>query len=192
MLPGIIYGHGQDPEAISVSAHELQLALRHGVRLLGLKIDGQDSQYLIKEVQYDHLQKSPIHFDLARVDLDERVHVAVSIELKGTPKGVSEGGVVEHLMDAVEVECLASNIPDGLHPSVVHLDIGDALLVKDLDLPEGVVPMGDPEAKVALVRLLAEQVEEEAPEEGAETEAAQPERIGRVAETGEDSDAKSK
>lgn len=191
MLPGIIYGHGQEPEAIAVSAHELVLSLRHGVRLLGLKLDGKESQYLIKEVQYDHLQKEPIHLDLARVDLNERIKVAVSIELRGTPKGVAEGGVVEHLMDEVEVECLASNIPAALHPSVVHLGIGDALLIKDLDLPEGVVPVDDPEAKVALVRVLAEKLEEEATEEGAETDAAEPERIGRVAETPED-DAKSK
>lgn len=186
MLPGIIYGHGEEPEAIAISAHEMMLSLRDGVRLLGLKLDGKEKQYLIKTVQYDHLQKDPIHFDLARVDMHERIKVAVSIELKGTPKGVAEGGVVEHLMDAVEVECLASNIPAGLHPSVVHLGIGDALFVKDLDLPEGVVPTVDPETRIALVRVLAEKAEEETTEEAAE--AAEPERIGRVAETPEGKD----
>ena len=190
MLPGIIYGHGEEPEAFAVPVQEFILSLRGGVRLLGLKLDGKESQYLIKEVQYDHLQKSPIHLDLARVDMHEKVKVAVSIELRGTPKGVADGGVVEHLMDAVEVECLASNIPAALHPSVVHLGIGDALLIKDLDLPEGVVPVADLETKIALVRVLAEQPEEEEPEEGAETDAAEPERIGRVAETPDDKDKK--
>jgi len=191
MLPGVIYGHGQPPESIAVSAHELELELQHGARLLGLKLDGSESQYLIKEVQYDHLQKVPIHLDLARVNLNERVQVAGAIELRGTPKGIHEGGVLEHLMDELEVECLASNIPGALHPSVVHLGVGDALLVKDLEMPEGVTFLSDPEARVAMVRVLVEKAEEE-PEEGAEVEAAEPERIGRVAQTDEDKKDESK
>ena len=189
MLPGIIYGHGLAPEAIAVSAHELQLELHHGARLLGLDLDGRRSQYLIKDVQYDHLQKNPIHLDLARVDMHERVQVAVSIELRGTPQGVHEGGILDHLMDEVEVECLASNIPGVLRPSVVHLGVGDSLLVKELELPEGVKALSDPEAKVAMVRVLVEKPEAEAPTDGAEAETAEPERIGRVAESAEDKDS---
>ena len=180
-LPGIIYGHGETPEPISVSAHDLQVHLQHGARILKVEVDGRASQYLIKEVQYDHLQKDPVHFDLARVDVDERVQVEVAIELRGTPAGVNNGGILEPLRDTLKIDCLALEIPDTLRPSVAHLDIGDTLLVKDLELPSGVVVLDDPQEKVAMVRVLAIHTEVEEAEE--EAGPAEPERIGRVAET---------
>lgn len=182
-LPGIIYGHGEVPEPIAVSAHDMQIHLHHGARVLNIEIDGQGTKYLIKEVQYDHLQKDPIHFDLARVDLDERVRVEVAVEMRGTPEGIHEGGILEQLRDVLHVECLALEIPETLNPSVAHMKVGDVLLVKDLSLPPSVTVLDDPEDKIAMVRVLASHVEEEAEEE--EAGSAEPERIGRVAETEE-------
>lgn len=190
-LPGVIYGHGEPPVSCSVSSHDLQVHLRHGVRVLTLDLEGKSKQYLIKAVQYDHLNKDPIHFDLARVDLDERVHVKVGIELHGTPKGLSEGGILDQLLDELEIECLALEIPGKFHLPVSQLGVGDSASVKDLELPEGVSTLVDPETKIALVRTLAAEaeVEEEATEEAG---SAEPERIGRVAETEEkDTETKS-
>jgi large subunit ribosomal protein L25 len=150
--------------------------------MLQVKLGRREKQYLIKEVQYDYLDHTPIHLDLARVDLDERVKVRVGIELRGVPKGVSEGGVLDQHLADLEVECLVTEIPDTLHPIVLELGLEESLLVKDLELPSGVVALADPEERVATVKPLLvtpEPEEAEAAEEpAAETE--EPQVIGRV------------
>ncbi|UCE59552.1 MAG: 50S ribosomal protein L25 [Phycisphaerales bacterium] len=178
-MPGIIYGHGEPPDSISLHAHDVEVALAHGVRVLEVDLRGASQQYLIKDVQYDHLDAAPIHIDLTRVDLDERVTVRIGIELKGVPKGVSEGGVLDQLMADIEVDCLVTEIPDTLHPVVTHLGVGESLLVQDLELPPGVTAHADADAGVAMVRALAVAEEPEMPEEVPE-ETEEPERIGRV------------
>lgn len=179
-LPAVIYGHGEAPESVALIFHDVEVALSHGARMLRVDIDGRSSQYLIKEVQYDYLNHTPIHLDLTRVDLDERVKVRVGIELRGVPKGVSDGGTLElHLAD-LEVECLAAQIPETLHPLVVDLGLGDSLMVKDLELPPGVTAMIDGEERVATVRAVLEVEEEAEASEKDEGESAEPERIGRV------------
>lgn len=190
-LPAVIYGHGEDPEHISLAQHDVEVSLAHGARTLDVKLGGKTTQYLIKEVQYDHLDATPIHLDLARVDLDERVKVMVSIELRGVPKGVTEGGVLDQMLQEIEVECRVTDIPDTLHPFVTELLVGDALLVKDLELPPGVTPLADGGDRVAMVKALAIAAEPEAEgEEGEETQ--QPEMIGRVKKDDEDDAKKSK
>lgn len=188
-LPAIIYGHGETPAPISLAAHEVEIALAHGARTLDVQFGGETKPYLIKEVQYDHLQVSPIHMDLARVDLTERVRVSVGIQLRGVPKGVAEGGVLDQQMGEIEVECVVTNIPDTLHPNVMHLGVGESLLVKDLKLPEGVTPLADPNDRIATVRVLAEEAPTAAAPVEGET-AAEPERIGRVRKDEEAEEAK--
>jgi len=175
----VIYGHAEKPETVSVDRHEFDVALAHGARTLALEVEGSTLQYLIKEVQYDHLGIQPIHIDLMRVDVDERVRVSVQVELRGVPKGVTEGGTLDQLLSEVEIECLALAIPEKLQMLVSHLGIGEFLYVKDLELPDGVSALTDGDHPVATVRVL---VEEEAPEEveAGEEKGGEPERIGRV------------
>jgi large subunit ribosomal protein L25 len=144
-------------------------------------MNGEVKPYLIKEVQYDHLADTPIHMDLARVDLHERVRVRIGIELRGVPKGIHDGGVLDQSMGQIEIECVVTEIPDTLHPVVTHLGLGESIYVKDLLLPPGITPIADPNDRVATVRKLAEEV----PAVVAVTEevagaVAEPERIGRI------------
>ncbi len=190
-LPAIIYGHGETPEAVSIDRHELEVTLAHGARTLELEIAGAGTtQYLIKEVQYDHLDHTPIHLDLTRVDIDERVTVRVGIELKGTPKGVSDGGIVDQHLADIEVECRVADIPETLHPIITELGLGESLLVKDLDLPADVTAIPNGDERVATVRVLATIAESEEVTEGEEGE-AQPEVIGRTRKDDEDAASKS-
>jgi large subunit ribosomal protein L25 len=179
-LPAILYGHGLDPVAMSLPLHDLQVALDHGARTLEVDLDGKEEQCLIKEVQYDHLQATPMHVDLMRVYRDEHVRVEVGIELKGIPAGVHDGGFLDQVMAKLPIDCLVTGIPQTLHPVVTHLALGDALYVRDLQLPPGVVALADPDERVAVVRLAAAHRAEaqEAPPEGAEP--TQPEIIGRA------------
>ncbi len=189
-LPVVIYGHGEPVETVSILRHDVEVALAHGARVLAVDHGGTSKQYLIKDVQYDHLDTTVIHVDLTRVDLNERVKVRIGIEVRGVPKGISEGGVLDQVMPDIEVECLVIEIPGTLHPMVAHLEVGDSLVVKELELPPGVVALDDPEAQVATVRALAiAAVSEEAEEEG-EEEADQPERIGRVRKEDEEGSTK--
>ncbi len=180
MLPVVIYGHGEPPESVALNQHEVELALKHGARTLKVDVRGEAKPYLIKAVQYDHFADTPIHLDLARVDLNERVRVKVGIELRGVPKGVADGGVLDQSMGQIEIECLVTDIPDTLHPLVTQLGLGESMHVKDLQLPPGVVAIADPNDRIATVRKILEETTAVAPVEGAEAAVAEPERIGRI------------
>ena len=190
-LPGIIYGHGETPQRpISMFTREIVVHLEHGARVLKVTGDGQNANCLIKAVQYDYLNKDPIHIDLTRVNVDEQVTVDVAIELRGTPKAIADGAHLETMKDSLSVSCLAINIPETLHPSIAEMGVGDVLLVKDIELSDGVTALDDPEDKVALVRMPTAEVETEEGEE--EESPAEPERIGRVADKEESGDSDSK
>ncbi len=183
-LPVIIYGHGETPETLSLDLHDVVVALAHGARTLQVKLGRKTKQYFIKDVQYDYLDDTPIHLDLARVDLDERVKVRIGIELRGVPKGISEGGVLDQHLADLEVECLVTEIPETLRPVVTNLGLGDSLLAKDIELPSGVVVLTNLDERVATVRALLEAPEPEAEEEGEEG-TPEPKMIGRTAKEDE-------
>lgn len=179
-LPGIIYGHGQKPEAVAVPAHELSTHLEHGAHVFELKIDGGKRQVLIKDVQLAPVNAEPIHVDFTLVDLSERVEVTVPIEIKGTPAGTREGGIFEQYLVDVEIECMVSDIPDAVRVVIDELKIGDSLHVSDLKLPEGMTAVTSSETIVCAVHAKAAEVEEEvvSEEEGEE----EPEIIKRKKE----------
>ena len=175
-VPAILYGHKEEPVAVSLPAHDLAVALGHGAHLLELDVKGSSTRCLIKDVQYDHLDEDPIHVDLVRVSLDERVQVVMPIELRGVPAGVNEGGVLDQILGEVEVDCLVTEIPEAIRVRVTSLGLNESLRLKDLDLPEGVRALAEPDDPVCTVRPLGEEPEEEAVAEKGE---AEPEVIGR-------------
>jgi len=178
-LPAVVYGHGEAVQAISVVQRDFELAQAHGVHALKVDIGGKEEQCLIKDVQYDFLGTTPIHLDLNRVNLDERVRVKVGIELRGTPKGATHGGTLDQHMAEIELECLVSAIPEMLQPLVTELEVGDSLWVKDLALPEGVQALTGGDERVATVHAIASDDETTEGDES-EADSTEPERIGRV------------
>lgn len=182
LVPAVIYGHNQPTEMIAVSRHDLLLALQHAQHVVKVSVDQKETQYLLKEVQYDHLHQMPIHADLMRVDVHERVHVNVDIELRGEPHGVHEGGELIQILTGLDVECPLLNIPEVLRIKVDHLGVGQALHVREVELPEGVTTRHSPDDVIATVRArrggLGGGEEEVAAE--AEEGAAEPEVIGRA------------
>ncbi len=181
LIPAVVYGHGEAPETIALVRHDLDLALENHSHVIEVKLDARSERYLIKEVQYDHLQKDALHVDLMRVDAEERVEVKVAIELKGTPIGVREGGELHHLITDLDIECGLLEIPDVIRVNVADLAIGQALHVGELQLPPGVKALDSPDTVVCAVRL--KKVAAAAPAAAPEGEAApaEPEVIGRVA-----------
>lgn len=167
-IPAVVYGHKQEPVAVSLDKHDFTEAVHHGHRLLDVQIKSRKEKVIIKDLQYDHLGKEIIHADLMRVSATERVKVEVPIELKGTAKGTHEGGIVEEHLDHLEVECKVTEIPDRITIRVTELGVGDNIHASDIELPDGVKLITDPEALVAACHVVAaaktaEEAEEEVP-----------------------------
>ncbi len=180
-LPAIIYGHGEGVQTVTLEHHEVAVALHHGAHTLHIEFAGKSQQCLIKDVQYDHMGTTPVHMDLTRVDLDERVKVTVGIELRGTPKGATHGGLLDLHMSAIELECRVTDIPEVVRPIVTELEVGDSLMIKDLDLPEGVVATGEPNERIVTIHAPVTDTDDDAEAtEESEASEVEPERIGRV------------
>jgi large subunit ribosomal protein L25 len=177
-LPAVVYGHGQVPESLSVPLHDLVGLLEHKTHVLELVVAKERQQVLIKDVQFDYLGTTPIHVDFARVSLTERVEVSVPLDLRGTPVGVTDGGILDHSLVDLEIECLVTEIPESIRVNVAELKIGDFLHVRDLTLPENITAVTPADTIVCSVRAKAEEVEEAAAPAGEEG-AVEPEIIGR-------------
>ena len=179
LVPAVIYGHGQAPETVALSLHDTVLALERTAHVIKLKIDAAEQQYLIKDVQYDHLQKTPLHVDLMRVDLSERVQVKVPIELRGRPKGSAEGGTLVQVLTELEVECLLLQIPDNIRAKVDHLGLNEMLHVRDIQVPPDVKVLHNPDDTVAVVHPPRGTTTEELAVTGEEAATAEPEVIAK-------------
>ncbi len=169
-IPAIVYGHKQEPVAISLDARNFVERLHHGHRLMDVQVGQKKEKMIVKDLQYDYLGKNIIHADLMRVSVTEMVKVTVPIELKGAgaAKGMHEGGIIEAHADHLEIECKATDIPEAIAVSVKEVGVGDALHASDIELPDGVELVSSPEMLVVTCQLVAaakttEQVEEEMP-----------------------------
>jgi large subunit ribosomal protein L25 len=182
-VPGVIYGHKEAVVPVTLPKRELVGYLDHGAHLFALSLEGKNENVLVKDVQYDHLGIEVLHVDFARVDLNERVEVTVPLVLKGDPKGEEEGGVLQQIIVDLEIECLVTQIPDEIRHNVSEMALDDVLHIKDLQLPEGVRAMQDPELIVATVKEIKEEVAADVVEAAG---AAEPEVIGKKPEEGDE------
>ncbi len=181
LVPAVIYGHGEQAQLVSLPRHEVEILLAHGTRLLDITLDKKPHKLLIKDVQHDHLGMNIVHVDLVRVSLDEKIHLTVPIELRGAVDAASHGGgVVEQHLTQLEVECLASNIPETILLRVGKLELGESIRVKDLPVDQGVTVLSDPEALVVTVKIGAAEVSAEDAVAEAEPGAEEPEIIGQA------------
>ncbi|MFQ5840088.1 MAG: 50S ribosomal protein L25/general stress protein Ctc [Candidatus Methylomirabilales bacterium] len=196
LLPAVLYGEGESLP-ITVDPRHLQRALATEAGenvILNLTVrdggGGMVRKTIVREVQTHPVSGRFLHADFLAISMERALEIEVPIELIGVPTGVKDkGGVLEHVLRALEVRCLPTAIPDEIRIDVGALDIGDAIHVRDLGIPEGVEVLADREQVVATVAPPAavEVVEEalapgevqvgEAPEtaEGAAKEAASPE-----------------
>jgi large subunit ribosomal protein L25 len=181
-IPGVVYGHGEDPIPIEIPTRDFLLAVRHhkgGNAIVNLALAGGEVTALIRDVQYDPLDHKILHLDFHHISLDEAVEVKVTIHLTGVPTGVKDGGgILEHIVREVEVRCLPTVIPAALDVDVAHLNVGDSVHVRDIKV-ENITILSDLDATIATV-VPPTVIEEKAPEDVAvATEAAEPEVIAK-------------
>ncbi len=169
-MPAVIYGHKKGTVSISLNAHDFVTALHHGHRIFEVDLGGTTETLLVKDAQYDHLGRNMIHADLIRVDLEETVTVTVPLELKGTPAGSHEGGIIDEHLDHLEIECTVVNIPENIVFSIKEVHIGDSVHASDIELPAGMVLKTSSDALILTCHLVAAAVsaEDEAVPEGEE------------------------
>lgn len=179
-IPAVYYGRGETPISLVVNAKEVETLLHGGsganviVDLLVAGAAAADRKAIIREIQRDPVQGNILHFDLQHISLTERITVEVPIELVGVPTGVKDGGgILEHLLREVEVECLPTDIPTHLEVDVSALNIGDTLHVSDIKA-ERVTILTDADRGIAAV-VPPTVLEEVKP---AEEVAAEPELVG--------------
>lgn len=138
-IPAVYYGRGETPIPLVVNAKEVDTLLKSASGanvIVDLQVAGAaaaDRKALIREIQRDPVQGNILHLDLQHISLTERITVEVPIELVGVPTGVKDGGgILEHLLREVEIECLPTDIPAHLEVDVSALNIGDTLHVSDI------------------------------------------------------------
>lgn len=179
-LPAVIYGHKQEPLHVTVDKKEFIELAHRNVHLLEVSVGSSTEPCLIKDMQWDHLGSNVIHVDLARVDLTEKVTLEVEIVLVGEPVGIKEAGAfLQQFHNEIEIECLATQIPENIKVDVSHLKVDEHIEVKDIKLPEGVTAITDGDLAIAGVVISV------AEEESATAGGAEPEVIGKKLEDGE-------
>lgn len=181
-IPAVLYGHGGENISLSVPTEELGAAARHGAKLVELTGDVQDTA-IIRESQWDVFGLQLLHVDFTRVVAGERLETSVSVQLRGDAPGAREGGIVEHQMHEIQVECPVTAIPEKITLRINELGLGESILASELPLPEGTKMLTDPNATIVLCSVPLAPIDEEA----AAADGIEPEIIGRKADE-EDTD----
>jgi large subunit ribosomal protein L25 len=199
-VPGVVYGLGADPITLSVDWRELRAALvtEQGLNaVIHLEVDGDRTPTLVRDMQRHPVRRDVLHVDFIRVDLDKTVDVEVSIHLEGEAEAVNrEAGVIDQVMQALQITAKPADIPSGLSVDISGLEIGEALRVSDIVLPDGVTTTVDPEDAVVtashqVIEIEPEVVEGEEGEvvEGEEGEVAEGEEASGGSEGGDGAEA---
>jgi large subunit ribosomal protein L25 len=187
-IPGVIYGHGREPQPLAIDNRELEKLLSKisaESTVIELSIDGKSTQTLIREIQRHPFKRQILHVDFQELVAGEKIMVRLPIVLTGVPDGVrQDGGVLDQTLRELEVEVDPANIPNHIEIDVTPLKIGESIHVRDIKLSEGVEVVTDADSSVCVVSAPRAVVETTvATEEAATT--LEPEVI-RKAKTDED------
>ena len=145
MVPGIIYGKGSEPTKIALEDKILKKLMNSGSfysTIIDIDISGKIEKILPKQLQYHPVSDRLIHFDFLRVQENTKVNVEIPIEFLNQEKcpGLKKGGVLNTVRRLVELTCNANNIPNKLEFDLIESEIGDAVKISNIKLPEGVSP----------------------------------------------------
>jgi large subunit ribosomal protein L25 len=155
-IPAVIYGHGRDPESLSLDATALErllVGISASTTVLNVEVEGRAPvRALIREIQRNPIRPSDVlHVDLFEVQADEAIDVDVPVHLVGVPEGVRVGGgTLEQALHALTIRVLPGDIPESIDLDVTALTIGHAIHVRDVTVPNAEI-LNDEELPVASV-----------------------------------------
>jgi large subunit ribosomal protein L25 len=156
-VPGIIYGDGKEPVAISFEPRELSRAINRAgffATIVDVAVDGSVHRTLAREIQYHPISDAALHVDLMRVGAGAQVHVSVPVSFtnhEGAP-GLRRGGILNVVRHDIDIVCSVDAIPDRLVVDLSGLEIGDSIHVEAVTMPEGVrAVLGSRDSTIASV-----------------------------------------
>lgn len=174
-VPAVIYGNSKDALAIAVNRKSVEKLLHteggmHAIVQLNFEnAPEHNSPALMKATQRHPVRDNLLHVDFLRIRLDQRIQTQVSVVLTGRAKGIVEGGVIDHQLREINIECLALDTPEHIEVDISHLGLGESIHVSDLNVGEGVTILTD--ADFAVASIHAPRVLKSAEEEAADAAA---------------------
>src|SRR5687767_13819017 len=153
LVPGVIYGGGEDPQPFTVDARILRNTLAHAAQVIEVAMGGASTNVLIKDVQRHPVRGEAIHVDLLRVRMDQTIHATVPIEFLGAEDGpgVAEGGIFNQELRELNIEALPGDIPDSVQYDVSGLEMNATVTLDVLTAPSGVTLLDDVETVIATI-----------------------------------------
>ena len=142
-IPAVLYGADKEPTPLLLDANAIGKQLAHEAffsHILNVKVDGEDTQAVLRSLQRDPASSKVTHVDFFRVSATEEIQMNVPLHFVNEDKcpGKKAGGIVSHLMVDVEISCLPKDLPEYIEVDIVSLDIGDSLHLSEIKLPPGV------------------------------------------------------
>ena len=154
-IPGVLYGHGMAPVALSVARRDLRSALSGpaGVNtIIDLNVGGATYPTIVKELQRHPVRRTVSHIDFQQISMTEEIVVSVPIHLSGTAKAVvADGGLVDAAVDSIEVRTTPSSMPNEILIDITNMTVNDVIHLRDIAMPAGVTAVGDPDLVVVTV-----------------------------------------
>ena len=187
-VPGVIYGGGENPIAISIKQNEIIRVLNAGnliQSMVELSHDGKAQKALTKDIQYHPVNDIPVHIDFFRVTDSTIIDVTVPAVFVGeeASPGIKRGGILNVVRYNIEVKCPAGSIPDNLEVDISEMEIGDSIHISEINLPENVKQGLDRDFTIATI--VSSRASKEA-DETTDEEAVEGEGEEAAAEGGDD------
>ncbi len=177
-IPAVFYGPETQPISLYVRQMDLEKIFKKhsGENLffqVQLKGEGREESRtaMLKELQKDPVSRAFLHVDFYEVSLTKELEVEVGLRILGKAKGVEKGGMLQEARRDLQIRCLPRNIPEYIEVDISGLDIGDSIHVRDLQLPEEIQVLNDPQTTIiTVVPPIEEKAAEEATAGAAEVE----------------------
>jgi large subunit ribosomal protein L25 len=174
-VPGVVYGAGKESQAIELDHNALSRHLKmeaFHASILDMTVDGSREKVLLRDVQWHPWRAEVLHVDFQRIAADRKIHMKVPLHFVNaeTCPGVKEGGIISHVMNDIDIQCLPDDLPEYVEVDLGALDIGQSIHVNELVMAKGVelVPrLRQDNSVVATLTLPRAAIEEQATAEGA-------------------------
>lgn len=187
-VPAVYYAHGEENIFLAVPESKLKhVVFSPETYLINLEIEGIGIKTcILKDFQLDPVTDKILHVDFHGIKAGEKINVEVAIHLVGVPIGVREGGIIQHSLHKIELECLPDQIPDKVDVDVSKLKIGDSIHVKDLQIPNARIITNPESTIITIVPPALHREAEAAAPEAAVDQQAEPEIIQKGKKTEEE------
>jgi large subunit ribosomal protein L25 len=162
MIPAVLYGAKKEPRAITVDPKQILKILRSASghnTIFDITLEGEQAKAMVVDWQYEPMRGALLHVDLKRIAMDQKMRLSIPVHIEGEAKGaLEEGGLLEFILREIQIECLPMDIPSHITVDVTNLGRGEAIRVADLPQSASVKYLTDPDALVAHITFVKEEV----------------------------------